>query len=147
MVRYLVSSRLPRLSAFPLQWLEIQQVFMFSRVCQLSDFTRAVFHIHLLPFSRCLAVNETISAWLKQQLVTCLVCTKFLGNYSDQWRGCLLLRFRSRFSPSALFFLLLFSLTCQSLLVTVNRLQTEPGASHSCRPSRLLRFLPSNLSV
>lgn len=48
---------------------EIQHIFLFNHVCQLSDFIRAVFHIHLLRFSLCRPMNETILALLKQQLV------------------------------------------------------------------------------
>lgn len=48
---------------------EIQHIFLFNHVCQLSDFIRAMFHIHLLRFAQRRAMNETILALLKQQLV------------------------------------------------------------------------------
>lgn len=48
---------------------EIQHIFLFNHVCQLSDFIRAMLHIHLLRFCQCRPMNEPILALLKQQLV------------------------------------------------------------------------------
>ncbi len=62
------SQRLIHYSArFP--GVEIQHIFLFNHVCQLFDFIRAMFHIHLLRFSQCWPMNETVLALLKQQLV------------------------------------------------------------------------------
>lgn len=121
---------------------EKHHVFLFNHACQLSDFIRPMFHVHLLRFSQCWPMNETVLALLKQQLVHVFHESNFWGNYSDQWLGFLVLLFRSNFSLVSLF----FCISCQSLVVTFNHLQTELGASHSFSPPLMLGFSPSNLS-
>lgn len=88
-------------------------------------------------------MNGTILALLKQQLVHVSLWIKFWGNYSDQWLGFLILLLGSHFSSVSSLF---FRISCQSLMVTFNHLQTELGASRSFSPSLLLGFFPSNLS-
>ncbi len=121
---------------------EIQHIFLFNHVCQLSDFIRAMFHIHLLRFSQCRPMNETILALLKQQLVRVFCEPNF-------WAITQISGWGFWFCSSDLIFLrslFFFCISCQSLVVTFNHLQTELGASHSFAPSLLLGFFPSNLS-
>lgn len=122
---------------------EKQHRSLFNHVCQPSDFIRAMFRIHLLRFSQCRPMNETILALLKQPLVHVFCESNFwaITQISGQgfWFCCSGFIFLQSLS-------LFFCISCQSLTVTFNHLQTELGAGHSFSPSLLLGFFPSNLS-
>lgn len=100
---------------------EIQHIFIFNLVCHLFEFIGCLFHIHLLRFSQCRSMNETILALLKHQPVHVFCEPNFWAITQISGWGLWFLPLRSRFSP----FSLLSCISCQSHVVTFNHLQTE----------------------
>lgn len=100
---------------------EIQHIFLFKHVCQLSGFIRALFRIHLLRFSQCRSMNETILALLKQQLVHVFCEPNFWAITQISGWGFWLCSSDLIFPPVFPF----FCIGCQSRVVTLNHLQTE----------------------
>lgn len=120
-------------SAFnPLQSLILQRgntaLILFGHVCQLSDFIRAMFHIHLLRFPQCRSMNETTSALLKQQHVHAFCEPNFgaITQISGWSHGFLLFRSLFLFCQSIFF----SCISCQSHMVSFNHLQTVLVTSH-----------------
>lgn len=121
---------------------EIQHIFLFNHVCQLWFYQGYVSHSFTQVFSVPVHKWNHLSI-AKTAACTCLRWTKFLGNYPDQWVVV------SGFALQISFFLqslAFFCISCQSLMVTFNHLQTGLCASHSFIPSLLLCFFMSNLS-